>query len=203
MSLSNLLIGNDVTDYDEIEETPLAAVGMITAEGDSYPLGKFIEAAVEAFGIEVDLHINREKDILPQIIRKYKNSQFDITKPLNVEFVGVGEKGVDARGITREYFYFLMERLKQRSSGGITFLEGELDHFVPIHDYDLLSSGMFIIMGKMILHAVLNNCSGISGISPAVVKYIVTGKRDSSVEDISLEDIPDPCLQQQLSQVCI
>ena len=61
---------------------------------------------------------------------------------------------------------------------------------------------MFIIMGKMILHAVLNNCRGISGISPAIVKYIATGKRDSSVEDITLEDIPDPCMREQLKQVC-
>ena len=76
-----------------------------------------------------------------------------------------------------------------------------MGHLLPKHDYELLSSGMFIIMGKMILHAVLNNCQGISGMSPAIVKYIVTGKRDSSVEDISLEDIPDPCLKEQLKQV--
>lgn len=91
--------------------------------------------------------------------------------------------------------------MKQCAPDGITLLESALGHLVPKHDYQLLLSGMFIIMGKMILHAVLNNCRGISGISPAIVKYITTGKQDSSVEAITLEDIPDPCMREQIKQV--
>lgn len=104
-------------------------------------------------------------------------------------------------GITKEYFHLLVESLKQHSRDGITLLEGTLGHLLPKHNYQLLSSDMFIIMGKMILHVVLNNCQGISGMSPAIVKYIVTGKRHSAVEDTSLEDITDPCLKEQLKQV--
>ncbi|CAH3133720.1 unnamed protein product [Porites lobata] len=159
---------------DEIEDTPLAAIGMITNEDDA--LRKFIQSAVSPFGIEVDVQVNRDHNMLTQMIRKYKNPAFDVTKPLNVQFHGAGEQGLDAGGITREYFYFLVESMKQCSPDGITLLEGALGHLVPKHDYELLSSGMFIIMGKMILHAVLNNCCGISGISPAIVKYIATGK---------------------------
>ena len=82
-------------------------------------------------------------------------------------------------------------------------LEGALGHLIPKDDYELLPSGLFITTGKMILHAVLNNCQRIPGISPAIVKYIATGKCDSAVEDISLEDIPDFCMRERLKQVCI
>lgn len=196
-SAPNLEFNNDA--LDEIENTPLAAADIVTSRD---ALEKFIQAAVRAFGIEVNLQVNRNEDILPQMIRKYKNPSFDVTKPLNVQFVGADERGIDAGGITREYFHFLVESMKQQTSDGIALFEGLSGHLVPKHDYELLSSGMFIIMGKMILHSVLNNCQGISGISPAVVKYIVTGKRDSAVEEISLEDIPDPLLQEKLKQVC-
>ena len=203
LNLLNLcinILGCDIA--DEEEDMPLAAASILTADEDTEALVKFTRSAVQPFGVEVDLRVTREQDVLPQMIRKYKNPIFDVTKPLNVEFVGLGENGVDAGGITREYFNLLMEGIKQRSSNGITLLEGNLGHLVPIHDYELLSSGLFIIVGKMILHAVLNNCTGISGISPAVVKYIATGRRDSAVEVISLDDIPDPCLKEQLEQVC-
>lgn len=86
--------------------------------------------------------------------------------------------------------------MKQTSSDGITLLEGTLGHLIPKHDYELLSSGLFVTMGKKILHAVLNDCQGVPGISPAIVKYIATGKRDSALEDISLEDIPDFCMRE-------
>ena len=199
IAFSNLEIGSGTV--DEVEGIPLAAAGMVTREDESGALTRFIQGAVVLFGVEVDLHVNRGKDILPQMIRKYKNPSFDVTKPLNVQFVGADEIGIDAGGITKEYFHFLVESLKQQSPNGVTLLEGTLGHLLPKHDYELLSSGMFVIMGKMILHAVLNNCQGISGMSPAIVNYIITGKRDSSVEYISLEDIPDPCLKEQLKQV--
>ena len=54
----------------------------------------------------------------------------------------------------------------------------------------------------MIPHAILNDCSGVPGISPAVVSYISTGSRDSAVEYITLKDIPDPDIKEKLTQVC-
>ena len=49
----------------------------------------------------------------------------------------------------------------------------------------------------MILHTILNDCNGVPGISRAVVSYISTGSRDSAVEYITLEDIPDPDLKRK------
>lgn len=77
----------------------------------------------------------------------------------------VDELGIDAGGVTREYFHLLMERLKQGPVGAINVFEGVPRHLVPIHNYDVLSGGLFILAGKMILYAIFNECSGIPGIS--------------------------------------
>ena len=131
---------------DEIEDIPLAAIDMIMNEND--PLRKFISGAVSPFGIEVDVKVNQDHTMLTQKIRKYKNPAFDVAKSLNLHFHEAGVQGLDAGGITREYFYFLVEGMKQCAPDGITLLEVALGHLVPKHDYKLLLSGMFIIMGK-------------------------------------------------------
>jgi len=84
-TLSNLEIGNGTV--DEVEGIPLAAAAMVTPEDESGALTRFIQGAVVSFGEEVDLHVNRGQDILPQMIRKYKNPAFDVTKPLNVHIL--------------------------------------------------------------------------------------------------------------------
>lgn len=75
-------------------------------------------------------------------------------------------------------------------------MEGNLGYFVFIYDYELLFSGLFIIVGKMILYVVFNNCIGILGIFFVVVKYIVIGRWDLVVEVILLDDIFDFCLKE-------
>ena len=58
-----------------------------------------------------------------------------------------------------------------------------------------------MIIGKMSLHALLNNCNGVPGISPAVVSYLISGKRDAVVAKVSLQDVPDFDLRKSLEKV--
>lgn len=68
------------------------------------------------------------------MLKKYKNPGFDTTRSLCVKFVD--EFGVDAGGVTREFFHLLMERLKSQV-GSLNLFEGQVGHLVPIHDYDV------------------------------------------------------------------
>ena len=49
----------------------------------------------------------------------------------------------------------------------------------------------------------MNKCQGTPGISPAVINYVVSGSRDSALEYLSIQDIPDPCLCETLNEVII
>lgn len=147
--------------------------------------------------------ITREKSFVGQVIAKYKNPTFDLGGDLSVEFrsFDTDELGVDAGGPTKEFFKELMKELQTGNYKGVRFFEGENDHLTPIYDYDLLSSGIFQIIGKMVLHSVLNGCRGIAGLSTAVKSYILTGSRDTILEFLTVEDIPDPCLRESLKEV--
>ncbi|CAB3994934.1 G2 M phase-specific E3 ubiquitin- ligase [Paramuricea clavata] len=108
--------------------------------------------------------------------------------------------GLDGGGLTQEYFHLLMKML-QRRDGSLILFEGLNGHLVPIHNYDIFSGGLFVLLRKIILHAVLNSCSGMPGLSPAVVAYLLTGNRDACVEHVKLADIPDPVLQDKLDKI--
>ena len=177
---------------------PLARTFFQKDTDGSQSLQRFVSSAINPFGQELDMLIDRSKDILQQTIRKYKNPLFDITKALNISFQG--EVGLDAGGLTREFFHLLMNRL-QKPTGSLDLFEGTGGHLVPITNYDYLSGGFFVLVGKMILHSVLNACPGMPGLSPAVVSYLVSGNRDSCIEHIVLEDVPDPVYQEKMSKV--
>lgn len=153
---------------------------------------------------EEELLITREKSFISQVLRRYKNPRFDLGCNLCVAFRSSGtyELGADAGGPTTEFFYNLMKELQSGGFNGIKFLEGEIGHLTPKLDYDLLSSSVFEIVGKMILHSVLNNCRGLAGLSPAVISYILSGSRDTVLEYLTVDDVPDPCLCNNLKEVC-
>ena len=85
-------------------------------------LEKVVSAVAGRFGGELEIEIDRKKDVLQQVIRKYKNPAFDITKMLSVSFVG--EPGLDGGGLTREYCLMqLMQRLHTQCDT-FNFVEG-------------------------------------------------------------------------------
>ena len=187
------------SDIECLLNTPLVNTSVFNEKENAFEnLQNFISAVVKKFGQELEVEIDRNADILHQTIRKYKNPAFDVTKPLSVSFTD--EPGLDGGGLTREYFHLLMQRLSKQC-GVVNILEGRNGNLVPIHNYDILSGGLFVLLGKMIVHSILNNCLGLPGLSPAIVAYVVSGCRDSAVEQLTLEDLPDPVYQDKLNQV--
>lgn len=178
----------------------MAHSAIIDIDDVAHCLIAFAKEAMKPIGCNLELEVDRNTDFLKQMLRKYKNPGFDITKHLSIEFKD--EMGLDAGGVTREYFHLLMERLKQGPGGAINLFEGQLGHLVPIHNnYDVLSGALFVLSGKMILHSILNDCNGVPGMSPAIISYLMTGRRDSAVEHVTLEDIPDPDLKEKLQEL--
>ena len=52
--------------------------------------------------------------------------------------------------------------------------------------------------GKLIAHSVLHGGPGMAGLSPVVIKYLVTGSIDEAKELVSIDDLYDPELQEIL-----
>ena len=140
------------------------------------------EALAQFFTSPVQsIEISRGKSVIAQVLRKYKNPSFKLQSPLNVQFLSSSalELGVNAGGPATAYFFYLMQDLMRGSFNGIKLFQGEAGHLVPSVDYNLLSSCFFGIVGKMIVHSFLHQCTGLAGLSPAVISYIISVTRDS------------------------
>ena len=75
----------------------------------------------------------------------------------------------------------------------VVFLEGEMDHRVPVHDQSLRLTGAFKTMGRMIGNSVLHGGPGMFGLSPAVKHYLSTKEDESNMQPppTTIEDIPE------------
>lgn len=164
---------------------------------------QFVTGAIQSHVPEERLIITRDTSIIAQVLKKYKNPNFNLQTPLNIQFKShdLLELGVDAGGPSKAYFFHLMQELQRGNFNGIRLFEGKAGHLVPSCDYDLVSSCFFVIVGKMIVHSFIHECKGLAGISPAVISYIISGSRDTVLEHLVIDDIPDPCLCQILNEV--
>ena len=187
---------NDCSDPEDwIWNSPLAASIILKADDAAESLRNYTTEAVKPFALDIELEVDRSCDLLKQMLRRYEHPSFDI-RPLCLEFKD--ERGFDAGGVTRELFHLLMERLKSQIGGALNLFEGQVRQLGPIHEYDILSGGLFVLVGRMILDAILNGCNGLPGLSSGVIAYLVTGKRDAAVDHVTIDDIPDTILQGKL-----
>lgn len=58
-------------------------------------------------------------NIIRDVLKEYKRGSFDIQKVPDVEFIG--EEGIDAKGLTRQFSHIMMSCLRE-GKGGIAFL---------------------------------------------------------------------------------
>ncbi|XP_068728065.1 uncharacterized protein [Montipora capricornis] len=90
--------------------------------------------------------------------------------------------------------------LKQEVSGCLLFT-GDVDHLIPVHNWDLLDDGAFITAGKAVAHSVLHGGQGFIWMSPAVVAYIETHDLDKALISTCIEDVPDIDFRETISLI--
>ena len=106
----------------------------------------------------------------------YKRASInDPKKRPNVTFEAgtLKELGADAGGPTREFTHLAMRALVERGVRGCFLFTGDVDHLLPVHNWDLLDDGAFIIDGKVVAHSVLHGGQGFIGMPFAVVTYMI------------------------------
>ena len=79
---------------------PLAAATKIRKLDPQDALQKFITGVVRPNAPDVEMVMTREKSFVNQVLRKYKNPNFDMRSPVNIQFCSAGrvEPGVDRCG---------------------------------------------------------------------------------------------------------
>ena len=79
----------------------------------------------------------------------------NLRKTLDVLFTG--ECGADMGGPTKEYFHVSSASLKKVDPAyNFQLFTGEEGHLVPVYGADVLSSGWFQMVGKLLAHSILH-----------------------------------------------
>ena len=122
-----------------------------------------------------------------------------MAKEFDVTFIG--EDGIDAQGLTREFFSIVMSSLKYGSGNYILF-EGSDDHLLPVISEEYHQSSFFIYAGELIAMSVLHAGFGFTGMSRALSVYLSTDDMDRASCYLSIKDVPDYGIQGILCEVC-
>lgn len=147
-----------------------------------------------------DISIDRQSGIvLRDLFKKLKRGVLDTRKVPDITFVG--EEGIDADGLTKEFFTLIISALASGKGGYILF-EGEIDHLVPVNSEAFYQSGFFKYAGQLIGMSVLHSNVGLVGLSRALTTYMVTQDLGLASCHMSVKDIPDYCTQQAVTEVC-
>lgn len=146
-----------------------------------------------------DLVVDRHSStIIRDLFKKFKRGELDIRKTPDVTFLG--EDGIDAFGLTKEFFHLVMNAIKNGQGGYILF-EGQQDHLVPVICEEYNQSGYFRYVGMLIAMSMLHGGCGFVGLSRAISSYMVTDDIITASACLSIKDVPDYSVQEALSQV--
>lgn len=175
----------------ESDDFPLRILWLDPKEALEYHKIRFVD------GQRQDITVNRHTGIIRDLFKMLKRGELDIRKTPDVTFYG--EEGIDAKGLTKEFFNLVMSELK--NGRGYMIFEGAHDHLVPVISEEYLNSGFFRYVGKLIAMSTLHGGGGFIGLSRAVAMYLITDDIDVSSCYLSFEDIPDYGSQEALREV--
>lgn len=142
--------------------------------------------------------IRNSSTFMRDLFKKLKCGELDIAKVPDITFIG--EPGIDADGLTKEFFALVTHALSA-GSGGYVLFEGAQDHMVPVISEEFHQSGYFRYVGQLIAMSVVHGGLGMVGVSRALTKYMVTGNMEMASCHLTVEDIPDYSIQQAVVEV--
>ena len=197
-SFSLIIAGTQVSEASICPLTVTESHPLNMCHLDPYDAIKLHKSRVLSLGTQ-EILINRQCGImLRDLFNKFKRSDLDIKKVPDVTFIG--EEGIDAEGLTKEFFTLVMNALTSGTGGYIMF-EGGSDHLVPVISEEYYQSGYFRFVGELIAMSVLHSGIGIVGLSRALTTYMVTEDVELASCNLSIDDVPDYCVQQALMEV--
>lgn len=142
------------------------------------------------------------EELKNDILGLYKDPRKNLKVPPRVRFEGEDRVGT---GPVREFFVCATKILQEGILGEgrpILFLEGELDHLLPIHNQIVQQMGTYTSIGKIIGHSVLHGGPGVYGLSPVAKHYWSHEDLVNNPPPIVLKDLPDLDLRETIQEVC-
>ena len=118
----------------------------------------------------------------------YKSPKFDISRPIEVELIG--SQAIDLGGPRRQFFTSVLDGLAKNDK--LTLFEGDYDsaNLLPCVNHDAVISGIFKMVGKIIVHSILMEGPGFPFLPLPIYRYMVTGCINSALPHLSISHLP-------------
>jgi hypothetical protein len=129
-------------------------------------------------------------------VATFKDPQFNLKASPRVVFLG--EAGIDAGGLRREYATLLCREI---FSANASLFEGTDKNKLPIFSIQAIQSRLLFLAGKMIAYNIVHQDIGVPCLSPAFYAYMVSANIEESSPFCSLNDIADYNVKQWIQQV--
>ena len=71
---------------------------------------------------------------------------------------------------------------------------------MPVYGADVLSSGCFQTVGKLLAHSILHGGDGLVGLAPPIKEYMVSGSVEEAGKLVTPSDLPDVDLRMLLEE---
>ena len=71
---------------------------------------------------------------------------------------------------------------------------------MPVYGADVLSSGCFQMVGKLLAHSILHGGEGLVVLAPPITNYLVFGSIEEAGKLVTPQDLPDVDLQMLLEE---
>ncbi len=95
------------------------------------------------------------------------------------------ERVVDGGGVRKQFMSYVLATF--RSSKTMPLFEGPADRVRPIFRQSSVSSGMLVVVGKIIGHSIVLDCQGFPFLSPACYFYMA-GCVEKAIASVTVED---------------
>ena len=135
----------------------------------------------------------RRNHIYTDSIKAFKKG-FPLNSSLRVTFIG--EPGIDAGGLLKEYLTLLMKDMMMNNS----LFTGEPECRGILHSMKSLQSRLFFYVGQMIAASILNGGPGPGCMSHAIVDYLTYGLKRVNA---TIDDVPNCVIQGHMKLVCL
>ena len=128
-----------------------------------------------------------QEDALSDCLAYYKKSDFDATLPLKIRYRG--QPAVDTGGVLRQFYTDIFQQMLSGIDGMPALFEGNENRKLPIYNTGVAISGVMVLVGKIIAHAIVQVNVGPAFLAAPVYTYICTGNFSAVVSMINLDDV--------------
>ena len=147
--------------------------------------------------VEVD-----QNAVVVKALTIYKDPKFDMTRPFKVSFNN--QPALDVGGPKREFFSILFEELTEMNGKPLPALfEGNSKRLLPLFNFSIVYSGVFVAVGKMIAHSIAQCGVGFPYLAPYAYWYIVTDDISKAVGYATIEDVRDIQVVEAITKVIV